>query len=391
MNEMELQDRQYELDGASNVYVGPPGADGITPTVIVEDITGGHQVSFYYGAGDSRNKSFTVPNGQNGTNGADGITPSMNVSDITGGHRLSVYYAAGDSRNFTVDILNGENGATPSFSIGTVTTGEAGSSASASITGTAENPVLNLTIPRGDKGEEGGGLFIVTITGSGSYTRTSDKTPAQIKAAYDAGMTVIANIAASNTIAYLYQSTASRAEFRTLPMTGMDNDHRSVMWYEYNLASANTTTVNITYTSVSSAEDIFATYFPHIEFFVEWSSGDYFPMFGTPMTENEWYSFYRGDMQGTDAYLRSIEYVNNERFYVTYRSEKIWETYDADHDKYYGNILFSHTEIDGQTVKTTEILWKHDISDASMEIVSRTIATYSATAVTDYPQKFDPA
>ena len=239
--------------------------------------------------------------------------------------------------------------------------------------------------------DEEGGLFVVELTGSGSYTRTSNKTPAQIKAAYDAGMTVIANITASNTIAYLYQSTASRAEFRTLPMTGMDNDHRSVMWYEYNLASANTTTVNITYTSVSSAEDIFATYFPHIEFFVEWSSGDYFPMFGTPMTENEWYSFYRGDMQGTDAYLRSIEYVNNERFYVTYRSEKIWETYDADHDKYYGNILFSHTEIDGQTVKTTEILWKHDISDASMEIVSRTIATYSATAVTDYPQKFDPA
>lgn len=47
----------------------------------------------------------------------------------------------------------GATGATPDFTVGTVTTGEAGSSASASITGTAENPVLNLTIPKGDPGD----------------------------------------------------------------------------------------------------------------------------------------------------------------------------------------------------------------------------------------------
>ena len=44
---------------------------------------------------------------------------------------------------------------TPSFSIGTVTTGAAGSSASASITGTDAAPVLNLTIPRGNTGNTG--------------------------------------------------------------------------------------------------------------------------------------------------------------------------------------------------------------------------------------------
>lgn len=41
---------------------------------------------------------------------------------------------------------------TPSFSIGTVTTGSAGSSASATITGTDAAPVLNMTIPKGDTG-----------------------------------------------------------------------------------------------------------------------------------------------------------------------------------------------------------------------------------------------
>ena len=43
----------------------------------------------------------------------------------------------------------------PTFTIGTVTTGEPGSEADASITGTAPNYVLNLTIPQGEVGPEG--------------------------------------------------------------------------------------------------------------------------------------------------------------------------------------------------------------------------------------------
>ena len=49
----------------------------------------------------------------------------------------------------------GPTGATPNFSIGTVTTGAAGSQAAATITGTTDNPALNLTIPKGDKGDQG--------------------------------------------------------------------------------------------------------------------------------------------------------------------------------------------------------------------------------------------
>lgn len=47
----------------------------------------------------------------------------------------------------------GETGATPNITIGTVTTGEPGTDASATMTGTAENPVLSFTIPRGDPGD----------------------------------------------------------------------------------------------------------------------------------------------------------------------------------------------------------------------------------------------
>lgn len=49
----------------------------------------------------------------------------------------------------------GEDGATPTLAIGTVSTGAAGSSASASISGTAPNYKLNLTIPRGNTGAAG--------------------------------------------------------------------------------------------------------------------------------------------------------------------------------------------------------------------------------------------
>ena len=49
----------------------------------------------------------------------------------------------------------GATGATPDFSVGTVTTLEPGASATATITGTAESPVLNLGIPKGAKGDTG--------------------------------------------------------------------------------------------------------------------------------------------------------------------------------------------------------------------------------------------
>ena len=48
--------------------------------------------------------------------------------------------------------VKGETGATPNLTIGTVTTLNAGSNATATITGTAENPVLNLGIPKGATG-----------------------------------------------------------------------------------------------------------------------------------------------------------------------------------------------------------------------------------------------
>lgn len=57
-----------------------------------------------------------------------------------------------------------------SFGIGTVSTGIAGSNAQANITGEPFNQLLNLTIPRGDKGEPGGiNVEYVTSTSNLQY------------------------------------------------------------------------------------------------------------------------------------------------------------------------------------------------------------------------------
>lgn len=49
----------------------------------------------------------------------------------------------------------GEDGVTPVLTIGTVTTGEAGTNAAVTIEGTSPNYQLNFTIPKGADGEDG--------------------------------------------------------------------------------------------------------------------------------------------------------------------------------------------------------------------------------------------
>lgn len=54
--------------------------------------------------------------------------------------------------------FKGDTGATPRLTVGSVSTLEAGEEATAEITGTAENPVLNISIPRGISGES---LYVI--------------------------------------------------------------------------------------------------------------------------------------------------------------------------------------------------------------------------------------
>lgn len=64
---------------------------------------------------------------------------------------------AGGTWSNWVTVQKGEPGPENVLTIGTVTTGEPGTQASATITGESPNQVLNLTIPRGQQGPEGSG------------------------------------------------------------------------------------------------------------------------------------------------------------------------------------------------------------------------------------------
>lgn len=115
----------------------------------------------------------------------------------------------------------GSTGATPNIQIGTVQTLEPGQDATASMTGTAENPLLNLGIPRGADvtGGSSGGIsdyselqnkpklnnvelvgnktlseigakpsdFVIHVTTEDGFDYQSDKTYEEIKAEYESG------------------------------------------------------------------------------------------------------------------------------------------------------------------------------------------------------------
>lgn len=64
---------------------------------------------------------------------------------------------------------DGNDGTTPNLTIGTVETLEAGSDATATITGDKENPVLNLGIPKGADGQGGSGEGGISYDDMKSY------------------------------------------------------------------------------------------------------------------------------------------------------------------------------------------------------------------------------
>ena len=143
---------------------GADGKDGITPTI-------GKNGNWYLGSTDTGKPSrgaggtpgaagASGKDGSPGADGKDGITPAI-------GENGNWYLGNTDTGNPS----RGENGAVPDIQIGTVTTLPAGSDAAASMGGTAENPLLNLGIPRGADGQGGGsggtdislGLTLATV------------------------------------------------------------------------------------------------------------------------------------------------------------------------------------------------------------------------------------
>ena len=167
--------------------VGTKGEDGITPTIAVGNTTTGEAGTnanvTMSKSGTTYTFNFTIPKGVKGDKGdagADGAKGDkgdkgdagakgekgdpFTYADFTSEQLATLKGDKGDKGDTGADGVKGDkgdrgekgaDGVTPTFTIGTVSTGEAGSTATVTVTGTAPNYVLNFTIPKGDKGDAG--------------------------------------------------------------------------------------------------------------------------------------------------------------------------------------------------------------------------------------------
>ena len=119
---------------------------------------------------DGSNYTFTVTNGakgekgDKGDKGDTGETGPQGPAGETGPQgpvgpagKDGAQGPKGDTGEQGPQGPKGDTGATPNIQIGTVQTLDPGQQATASMTGTPENPLLNLGIPKGEKGDPGEG------------------------------------------------------------------------------------------------------------------------------------------------------------------------------------------------------------------------------------------
>lgn len=138
--------------------------------------------------------NFVIPRGQQGTPGQDGITPTISAGTTTtgdAGTNASVTKDPSSTEseavfNFTIPRGDkgdtgetGPQGSAATVSIGTTTTGNPGTSASVTNSGTSSEAVFNFTIPKGDTGSPGakgdtGAVFTPSVSSEGIISWTNN-------------------------------------------------------------------------------------------------------------------------------------------------------------------------------------------------------------------------
>ena len=171
-------------DGSTSIDV-MDGTNGVSPTVAVTDVTGGHRVTITDATGT---RSFDVLDGATGATGAPGaagVSPTVAVTDITGGHRVTITDATGSS---SFDVMDGATG-TPGAP------GAAGVSPTVAVTDITGGHRVTITDATGsssfDVMDGVGGSMFIQITGQpGSLV--ADKTFAEAYQAYQDGIMLYA-------------------------------------------------------------------------------------------------------------------------------------------------------------------------------------------------------
>ena len=135
--------------------------------------------------------------GDTGSQGPAGVSPSLSAEPISGGHRVSMTDAQGTT---TFDVMDGENAAAATVTVGSTTTGEPGTNASVTNSGTSSDAVLDFVIPRGLQGPQGakgdtgdtgpaGTTPSITVTATADATSSDNPSVTVTKSGTDAAPT----------------------------------------------------------------------------------------------------------------------------------------------------------------------------------------------------------
>ena len=254
----DSRNRDFNVLNGTNGTNGADGEDGITPAMSVSTITGGHRLTVSYGTGDSRNFTIDIMDGSQGSTGPAG--PGV----PTGGNAGQIL-----TKNSSTDYDTKWTNKTQDYPSAYSTTGSAEQRKKAScslyqanansylhillgggneyagqiylnVNGTGDKPVyINGAISSSTNYALSPGSYIIFYDGTNYHFRTdgsipnvgnasilyvtlsyssynyrsSSATVSQIKAAADAGKTVIAYDVYEKRLAYLHSYDSSHAEF----------------------------------------------------------------------------------------------------------------------------------------------------------------------------------
>lgn len=179
-------------------FVLPKGDTGATPTLHIGNVSSGQSASVTITGQDTDPYlNFVLPKGDKGDTG-QGINilgeydtlADLEAAHPTGSRGDSWMVGTTNPKNLYVwDIdqeewanegalqgVKGDTGATPSFSIGTVTTGQ---TSSVTIGGTTDYPTLSFVLEKGDKGDTGNAATITvgTVVSGDTAKVENDGTP----------------------------------------------------------------------------------------------------------------------------------------------------------------------------------------------------------------------
>lgn len=231
---------------------GDTGSAGSAATISVGTVTTGAEGSdatvTNSGTSSAAVFDFTIPRGATGatgskgdkgdqgdaatisvgttTTGAAGTNASVTNSGTTGAAVLDFTIPRGNKGDKGDKGDTGATGSAATITVGSVTTGAAGTSASVVNSGTSSAAVLDFTIPRGDKGESGAGagdMLAADYDPNGTVQNAGgivDYVDSQIPTVNDATLTIQKNGATVQTFT-ANQSTAATANI-TVPTKTSD-------------------------------------------------------------------------------------------------------------------------------------------------------------------------